>query len=65
MCIFSDIDDADDGKQIPSAKAVKDALAKGGVDNVADMGKEGVAQASKMLTKGIGGFAGKAFGSFF
>ena len=32
---------------------------------VADMGKEGVAQAGKMLTKGIGGFAGKAFGSFF
>jgi hypothetical protein len=32
---------------------------------VADIGKESVAQASKMLTKGIGGFAGKAFGSFF
>ena len=29
------------------------------------MGKAGAAQASKMLTKGIGGIAGKAFGSFF
>ena len=31
----------------------------------AEAGKEAAAQAGKMLTKGIGGFAGKAFGSFF
>ncbi|XP_023334053.1 calcium-dependent secretion activator [Eurytemora carolleeae] len=62
----SDYDVGDDIKNpLAAAGAVKDALSTGGVDKVADMGKEGVAQASKMLTKGIGGFAGKAFGSFF
>lgn len=31
----------------------------------AELGAKGAAQAGKMLTKGMGNFAGKAFGSFF
>merc|ERR1711892_482188 len=47
------------------AAAVKDVLAGGGVDKAAEAGKAAGKAAAAQLTKGIGGFAGKAFGSFF
>ncbi len=69
--IFSDVDD--DGDSIPlnkapnpiaAAGAVKDALATGGVDKVADMGKQSAAKLGGIMAKGVGGIAGKAFSLF-
>ena len=48
-----------------AAASVKDALTTGGVDKVADMGKQSAAKLTGMIGKGVGGFAGKALGSFF
>jgi hypothetical protein len=68
---FSDLMDEDDsGRKGPSnplaaAEAMKDALATGGVDKVADLGKQSAAKMAGMMTKGFGGLAGKALGSFF
>lgn len=53
------------GNPIDAANAVKDALATGGVDKVADMGKQSAAKLVGGVTKGFGGLAGKALGSFF
>ncbi|XP_071749164.1 calcium-dependent secretion activator isoform X2 [Lepeophtheirus salmonis] len=65
---FND-DESDSGKVPPNpiaaAGAVKDALATGGVDKVADMGKQSAVKLGGMMTKGLGGMAGKAFGNFF
>jgi hypothetical protein len=41
---------------------MKDAIATG---NVADLGKAGASKLVGGVTKGLGGFAGKALGSFF
>ncbi len=57
---FNDDDDGDGGKN--PADAMKDALATG---NVADLGKAGATKLVGGVTKGLGGFAGKALGSFF
>ena len=70
LCSFSDVDD--DGDSIPmkaanpiaAAGAVKDALATGGVDKVADMGKQSAAKLGGIMAKGVGGIAGKAFSLF-
>lgn len=60
------MDDEDDrGAAKNPVSAAKDALASGNVDRVADMGKQSAAKLTGMMTKGIGGFAGKALGSFF
>lgn len=48
-----------------AAKEMKEMLAQGSVDAVADMGAKSAAKLTGMIGKGVGGFAGKAFGSFF
>ena len=71
--IFFSSDVDDDGDSIPmnkapnpiaAAGAVKDALATGGVDKVADMGKQSAAKLGGIMAKGVGGIAGKAFSLF-
>ena len=50
-----------EGNPMAEAKAMKDALATGGVDKMADVG----AKSAQKLAKGLGGMAMKGFGSFF
>jgi len=49
------------GNPMAAAKNLGDAVAGGNVGKAADVGK----QFGGMMAKGVGGFAGKAFGSFF
>ena len=48
-----------------AAEAMKDALTTGGVDKMADLGKQSAAKVTGLLGKGVGGFAKGALGSFF
>lgn len=54
-------EEGDGGNPMAEAKAMKDALATGGVDKMADVG----AKSAQKLAKGLGGMAMKGFGSFF